>query len=65
MKAHVYLDALISMHRLPGTIPTSLDVLSEKVFKNLPKEAVRAILEKFAEKQEQDGRGKRKDDDVL
>ena len=64
MKAHVYLDALISMHRLPSTIAKPLDVLSEQVFKNLPKEAVRAILEKFAETQEQDGRAKRKDDEV-
>lgn len=52
MKAHVYLDALITLHRLPGQIQKPLDVLAEQLFKGLNVDAVRAILEKFTEVQE-------------
>lgn len=49
MKAHVYLDALISLHRMPSQIQKSIDVLSETVFKRLNVEALKAILEKFTD----------------
>ena len=52
MKAHVYLDALISLHRMPTHITKPLDVLSEQIFKGLSIEALRLILEKFGQKQE-------------
>jgi len=49
MKAHVYLDALMTLHRMPNQINKSLESLSESVFKKLNVEAIRAILEKFTE----------------
>ena len=52
MKAHVYLDALITLHRLPQQIQKPLEILSEQIFKDLNIEAVKAILEKFTEVQE-------------
>ena len=52
MKAHVYLDALIRLHRLPAQIQKPLGVLAEQLFVGLNIDAVRAILEKFAEVQE-------------
>ena len=51
MKAHVFLDALLTLQRLPTHISRSLEDLSEKVFKGLDVEAVRAILEKFTDLQ--------------
>ena len=47
MKAHVYLDALITLSRMPNQIQRSLEDLSEKAFKGLNVEAIRLILEKF------------------
>ena len=52
MKAHVYLDALISLHRMPNHICKPLDVLSDKDFKGMSIEALRLILERFGQKQE-------------
>ena len=49
MKAHVYLDALITLHRMPSHISKTLDVISEQIFKGLNIEALRLILEKFTE----------------
>jgi len=51
MKSHVYLDALMTLHRMPNQISKTLESLSESLFKNLPVEAIRAILEKFTELQ--------------
>lgn len=53
MKAHVYLDAIITLHRMPNQIQKSMEELSEKGFKGLNPEAIRAILEKFTELQHQ------------
>lgn len=51
MKEHVYLDALLTVQRLPNQISKSLEELSEKVFKGLNVEAIRTILEKFTDLQ--------------
>lgn len=51
MKAHVFLDALLTLQRLPNHISRTLEDLSEKVFKGLDVEAVRAIVEKFCDLQ--------------
>lgn len=52
MKAHVYLDALITLNRMSTQIQKSIEVLSQDFFKGLDIEAVRGILEKFTEVQE-------------
>ena len=52
MKAHVYLDALIRLHRLPAQIQKPLDMLAQELFVGLNIDAMRAILEKFTEAQE-------------
>uniref|UniRef100_A0A7S3FTU5 Uncharacterized protein n=1 Tax=Strombidium rassoulzadegani TaxID=1082188 RepID=A0A7S3FTU5_9SPIT len=52
MKSHVYLDALITLHRLPQQIHKPIEILSEQIFKELNVDALRAILEKFTEVQE-------------
>lgn len=49
MKQHVYLDALLTVQRLPNQIVKSVEELSEKIFKGLDVEAIRAILEKFTD----------------
>lgn len=49
MKAHVYLDALITLYRLPNKLQKTLDYLSEHDFKGLNIEALRSILDKFCE----------------
>jgi hypothetical protein len=49
MRAHIYLDALISLNRLPAQIQKPFDVLNEHIFKGIGIEAVRSILEKFCE----------------
>ena len=49
MKAHVYLDALLTLFRLPPQIMKSIDTLSDGPFKSLDVAALRAILEKFTE----------------
>ena len=51
MKCHVYLDAVLTLHRMPNQISNTLEFLSEKMFKGLNVEAIRAILEKFTEVQ--------------
>ena len=52
MKGHVYLDALMVLHRLPNSIQKPLEILSEQNFKGLNSDALRAILERFTEIQE-------------
>ena len=47
LKAHVYLDALITLFRLPTQIQKPITELSENVFKGFDAQALRAILEKF------------------
>jgi len=49
MKAHVYFDAVLTLHRLPNQIQQPIEVLSEKVFKGLNVDAIRAIFERFTE----------------
>jgi hypothetical protein len=68
MKAHVYLDALITLHKMPSQIQKSIDVLSESHFKRLNIEALRTLLEKFTDVQEVNkgdmARGKRRHSDL-
>jgi len=52
LKAHVYLDALITLNRMATQIQKSVETLSQDFFKGLDIDAVRAILEKFTEVQE-------------
>lgn len=49
MKQHVYLDALLTVQRLPNQIVKSLEELSEKIFKGLDINAIKSILEKFTD----------------
>ena len=52
LKAHVYLDALITLNRMSSQIQKSIETLSQDFFKGLDIEAVRGIPEKFTEVQE-------------
>ena len=50
MKAHVYLDALITLFRIKGNqLQKPIDVLASDFFKGLNIDALRSILEKFTE----------------
>ena len=53
MKAHVYLDALITLFRIKGNqLQKPIDVLASDFFKGLNIDALRSILEKFTEVQQ-------------
>ena len=49
MKAHVYLDALITLYRIKSQLHKPIEVLAQDFFKGLNIDAMRAILEKFTE----------------
>lgn len=52
MRAHVWLDALISLNRIrPAAIDKSMTELQEKYFKHLEPALIEALLQKYCQMQ--------------
>ena len=53
IKAHIYLDALIKLHRTSKQIHMSINALSQKLFKSMPPSAIQLLLEKCTSVQQE------------
>lgn len=53
IEAHIYLDALIKLHRTSKQIHMSIHALSQKLFRSMPPSAIQLLLEKFTSVQQE------------
>uniref|UniRef100_A0A7S3IPU6 Uncharacterized protein n=1 Tax=Strombidium inclinatum TaxID=197538 RepID=A0A7S3IPU6_9SPIT len=52
LRAHIYLEALLTLNKMPSQIQKPMEVLLEKSFRGLNQQALTAILEKFTDVQD-------------